>query len=248
MKFFGILHVHSKYSYDGEVSLAELRVLCERIGIQFVCLTEHVEGLSEERMREFVSECHERSDATFLFIPGFEVSYNNAHILKLDDNTEIIAHPHRSGFVFDEHVQSKCIGGEVWNSQYDGKRFPRWTSLQWFHDIAKNRNEFLALAGVDLHRPAHLSGPRIEIEADSLTKEVVLSAIHKGQYKLVTDSCSIDARGRILRPYPIAVLLGSMLDISIIWIIRRASTIAKRLGLHRFRIFQRVREYIRKKI
>lgn len=248
MKFSGILHVHSTYSYDGEVSLAQLRVLCERVGIQFVCLTEHVEGLSEERIQEFVRECHERSDATFLFIPGFEVPHLSAHILKFGNALEIIAHPHRSGFTFDAQLLERCIGTEVWNSQYDGNRFPRWTALKWFRIVARMRPEFRAFAGVDLHRPSHLWGPRLVLDVDALNEESILRAIREGRYQLESDVCVVDSQGRVVRPQRIRVLLGSIIDVSIIRSARVSSSIAKRLGLHRLPFFGRMREYIRKKI
>lgn len=242
MEFSGIIHVHSTYSYDGEVSLAELRALCERDGIRFVCLAEHIEGLSEERKQVFINECRERSDSAFLFIPGFEVPHTNTHILKLGDALEVIAHPHRSGFSF-----FPCSGVEVWNSQYDGKRFPRWAALRWFRKLLRAHPELHAYAGVDLHRRSHLKGPRVVIDADALTEEHVLDAMRAGHYRLVSDACEIDSRGRILRPSSIAVFFGSMFDICRIRFVRFMSSIVKHLGLYRFSWFRHMRERIRTK-
>jgi hypothetical protein len=244
MNYSGIMHVHSTYSYDGEVSLAELRALCERVGIQFVCLTEHVEGLSEERKQAFIHECHERSDVAFLFIPGFEVPFSEAHILKLGGDISVVAHPHRSGFV----VPTLCTSVEIWNSQYDGKRFPRWTAVRWFQKIKKTHPDLYALAGVDLHRPSHLRGPRLVLDVDVLDEESILHAIREGRYQLVSDACVVDSQGHVVRPQRIRALLGSIIDVSVIWGARIASSVAKRLGLHRLSFFGRMREYIRKKV
>ncbi len=247
MKFSGILHVHSDYSYDGEVSLAELRARCEHIGVQFVCFTEHTENLSEERTRAFIQECRERSDATFLFIPGFEVPHANVHILKLGDTLSVIAHPHRSKFAFERSVYEQCIGAEIWNSQYDGKRFPRWTALRWFRAVARSHPEFRALAGIDLHRPSHLGGPQLRVSASALTEEHILGAIRNGDYRLVSRWCALDAQGRLFRPHPALALMGSMLDVGLVRCARLVSTAAKHLGLHRLPWFRRIREYLRTK-
>ncbi len=253
MKFSGILHVHSAYSYDGETDLAELRVLAERAGLQFICVTEHTEQLSAERAQAFIRECRERSDDSFLFIPGFEVPNSGAHLLLLGaheypitgQGLMVIAHPHRNGFIFDAQIQERCVGAEVWNSQYDGKRFPRWAALAWFRRIVRVRPEFRALAGVDLHRPSHLKGPRLVIDADALTEEQVLHAIREGRYRLGSKRCALDAQGRIIHPRPAVVWCGSMWDILLIRCARVGSRIIKRLGWYRYPLVRRIRERMR---
>ncbi len=75
MEIRGILHCHSTYSYDAKLSLRELKDLCVQNGVGFVCMTEHVDEMTGESASEFVRECEALSDATFCFIPGFEVPY-----------------------------------------------------------------------------------------------------------------------------------------------------------------------------
>ena len=96
MELTGILHAHSKYSYDAKLTLSEIRDICLKNNVQFVCMTEHVDELIEDEARDFVDECARFSDQEFLFIPGFEVPYkvntgdrgdalgnNHAHILMI---------------------------------------------------------------------------------------------------------------------------------------------------------------------
>jgi hypothetical protein len=75
MEVKGILHCHSTYSYDAELSLTELKELFQKNGVQFVCMTEHTDELTKEQAMEFVMECEKFSDSSFIFIPGFEVPY-----------------------------------------------------------------------------------------------------------------------------------------------------------------------------
>lgn len=75
MELKGIIHCHSTYSYDAKLSLVELKELCQKNGVKFVCMTEHTDELTHERAMEFIEECKKLSDNNFLFIPGFEVPY-----------------------------------------------------------------------------------------------------------------------------------------------------------------------------
>ena len=108
--------------------------------------------------------------------------------------------------------------------------------------------ELHAYAGADLHRPSHLGEPRVVINADALTEEQVLRALREGNYRLVSNQCVVDSRGRILSPSRIVVFFGSMFDMCRIRCARFISSIAKRLGLYRFPLFRHLRERIRKNI
>jgi hypothetical protein len=241
MEFSGILHVHSTYSYDGELNLAQLRALGERAGLRFMCMTEHAERLSPERAQAFIRECRERSDNSFLFIPGFETSQGNAHLLSFGTTLAILAHPHRSSFVLPA-----CDGVEVWNAQYDGKRFPRWKTLQWFRRIARTRPELRALAGADVHRASHLGGPRLIVEAPALTEADILNALKSGAYRIKSRRAIVNSHGALLWPGMFVARWGSMRDVFLIRFVRFASRIAKFTGFSRTDLFRRFRERIRK--
>src|SRR5262249_18848712 len=68
----GITHVHSTYSFDGTMSLPEIRTLCQGAGYSFALMSEHIEGMSSDGFAAFLRECRAHSDDAFLFVPGLE--------------------------------------------------------------------------------------------------------------------------------------------------------------------------------
>lgn len=142
----GIIHAHSTYSYDGKSTLSELKTLLQNVGHSFACMSEHTDQLTESQLSEFVSECQSLSDESFVFIPGLEIPYKQAHILLLGciswmgqeavdraalqtaastAQLTILAHPVRNKFKVDQAMRDCIDGVEIWNQQYDGKAAPQ---------------------------------------------------------------------------------------------------------------------------
>ena len=205
----GIIHCHSTYSYDAKLSLAELKDLCQKNGVSFVCMTEHTDELTKERAVEFIKECEVLSDNSFLFIPGFEVPYSiqgsrqHAHVLMIGTRTYheqyaptievlkhwtkdasfvILAHPVRNQFLVDDGLLSELDGLEVWNQQYEGKRVPRTRSLKLFETLRKLKPELRASGGVDFHRKEHMGGPLVSLSIDSLAETSIIEKLKAGAY------------------------------------------------------------------
>ena len=187
MKYKGVLHIHSKHSYDGKVPLTELKKLFTEKGLSFACMTEHADTLTPKTAARFVAECRELSDESFVFVPGFEVPYKDAHILHIgateftsqfaDKETlkvwrektslVVLAHPVRNKFIIDE-VMEGCIDGvEIWNQQYEGKVMARPRSMKLLREL-RNKKSLIATGGLDLHRVEHMGSPITEIEASEL--------------------------------------------------------------------------------
>lgn len=214
MKITGVLHMHSTHSYDGKVSLTELKQLLVAEGISVACMSEHTDTLTEEAADAFVAECHALSDDSFLFIPGFEVPYQDAHILMFGceeflgrtANAQqlrawrevaalvVLAHPVRNHFRLDEVMRDVVDGIEVWNQQYDGKRVPRVRSYELLTTLRKERARLIATGGLDLHRPEHLTFPRITLEVPSLRMDTVLTHIQSGAFDIVGRQVCVPAR------------------------------------------------------
>lgn len=252
MTYDGILHAHSRYSYDGKLSLAELRSLLLARGISFACMTEHTDHLTEESFSNFLNECRSLSDETFLFVPGLEVSFPRAHViasgisaivnpqddpyslvkaLKQQGSIIVFAHPHRSHFQAPEGVGELLDGVEVWNSQYDGKRVPRTASLEM---LAENRKQFpnqSAFAGIDFHRVSHEGGPRIRIESDILDQASVIDALRNHRYTLASEWVTVDPDGTIHGVSPAEAKRMSATAVRNIEISKRASSLAKKLNI-----------------
>jgi hypothetical protein len=212
MEVTGILHAHSTYSYDGKLTLSELRALCIEKGIQFVCMTEHTDELDAARAEAFVRECDALSDDRFRFVPGFEVPYHiegtneHAHVLMIRcrgfygiyartfselapwieaSSYVVLAHPVRNHFKLDPNLAKSIHALEVWNQQYEGKRVPRTRSLTLLGELRKENSHLHALGGVDFHRKEHFGTPQLVLDVTVLTEEAIIGALKAGEYKVL---------------------------------------------------------------
>lgn len=201
----GILHAHSTYSYDGKLTLKELRELCIKRGVHFVCMTEHADEMNFEMARAFIRECDTLSDTTFKFIPGFEVPYLNAHVLMIgcreffknyapDIATlrewtahapfVVLAHPVRNDFEVDEALLGELDALEVWNQQYEGKRVPRTRSLFLFETLRQTKQSLVATGGVDFHRIEHFGSPQVTLSPDTFTEGAIIEKLKTGAFTI----------------------------------------------------------------
>lgn len=212
MEIKGIIHAHSSYSYDGELSLTELRELATSRGFQFICMTEHTDELTKEKAEAFVRECDALSDSTFRFIPGFEVPFGRAHVLMvgmrefLGTYAEslnalrawtmrapfvILAHPVRNQFLVDNDLLSEIDALEVWNQQYEGKQVPRSRSLALFHALHAKKPTLVATGGVDLHRREHMGTPHVTLNVTELTEAQIFEKLTVGAFRVHSPRASL---------------------------------------------------------
>ena len=212
MELTGIMHCHSSYSYDAQMSLFEIKALCQKKGIQFVCMTEHTDELTPERAADFVRECDSLSDETFLFIPGFEVPYERTHILMVGERTfsgtyaatievlknwtnsapfVVLAHPVRNHFQVSDALLEEIDALEVWNQQYEGKRVPRTRSLRIFDTLRLKKSALVATGGVDFHRAPHFGAPFITLNATILRESDILEKLKIGAFRIHSDEASL---------------------------------------------------------
>jgi hypothetical protein len=202
MNLEGALHIHSSFSYDAKLSLTELRALGLRSGLQFMCLTEHDVDMTDEKAARFIQECYALSDKQFVLIPGFEITYKDSHTLMIGVKTIsftyepleilargkeqgawiVLAHPHRNHFVVDEAHEKLLDGVEVWNGQYDGKRYPRFRAMRYAKKMRARHLSILMCAGLDLHRDSHIGGPHVFLRVKRFHQERILRALKDGHY------------------------------------------------------------------
>lgn len=209
MEINGIVHCHSRYSYDAKLSLRELRELCISRGVRFVCMTEHTDELDRERAAAFVRECEALSDDRFRFIPGFEVPYRRAHVLMIgmrsfydhyaanidalipwtqEAKFVVLAHPVRNHFVVEPRLLQLIDGLEVWNQQYEGKLVPRVRSLVLFEKLHHEKPMLVATGGVDLHRTEHFGAPLTTLNVDTFTEDAILEKLAMGAFTVHSES------------------------------------------------------------
>lgn len=234
MIYRGIIHAHSTYSYDGKLSLVLLKKLLQAKGLSFACMTEHTDYLNPERAAAFVAECRTLSDASFVFVPGFEVPYQNAHVLHIGSTSfktnvartaaelhmwhdsaalVVLAHPVRNHFTVDGVLLALLDGIEIWNQQYEGKRVPRLRSLRLLEQL-RLQKPLRAFGGIDLHRAEHLGSPYTTINVPVLSEATILAALQQGTYTFGHDtlyigafvSCELSVRQRLRSRYAIAVI------------------------------------------
>lgn len=267
MKLSGYLHLHTTYSYDGKVPLAELKAGLVARGARFACVTEHTDWLTKDKFQAFFEECQALSDESILLIPGLEVSFPDAHILmaglktvldpqlpalelvkqgKEQEAFIVFAHPHRSSFQAPEGVEPLLEGIEIWNGQYDGKRSPRPAAWKYRDRLAERSGQMLVTSGVDLHRWSHLPGPGLEVEVEIFRADAIIQSLKQGKY-CITGHRSIIAANETYDARPDKVRLNRE-SAWAIWFIKFARKINAFLTRFRIRLPKKFRESIRKRI
>lgn len=214
MRHHGVLHLHSSYSYDAKCTLQDLKEILQDAGASFALMTEHTDEMTAERARAFVAECAALSDQSFIFVPGFEISHHDTHVLAPGCETfisqhatpaefalwrkaaplMILAHPHRNGY--ETRAPAGYLDGiEIWNAQYDGKVVPRNGARRLFVREKSKRADLRAFAGWDFHRSAHSGGPMLAVEIDALTAHHVLKALRDGAFTLRSGLVEVGSDG-----------------------------------------------------
>ena len=206
----GITHVHSTYSFDGTMSLPEIRTLCTTAGYAFALMTEHIERMSTDSVGAFLAECRQLSDEDFVFVPGLEfhaecVSINGlrdpvdmrlprGRLLEeclRQDTFNILVHPRLLAERRRPGLPTALHAVEVWNAKYDGARYPSPRSLSFFRELARERG-CSAVAGIDLHHPAQFVPLHLSLEIERLTVDPLLRALRAGQQRIVHGSTLIE--------------------------------------------------------
>lgn len=260
----GLIHVHSTYSYDGKESLVNLKQFLVTHGINFCCLTEHTDFLTKEKAESMVKEAKALSDENFIFIPGFEVPYKEAHILLIGSEVflgqtadggllrewsqqsalTVLAHPVRNKFIVDELILEVIDGVEVWNQQYEGKIVPRPKSIRLLETLKLKKSQLLATGGTDFHRQEHFGAPIYQIGVEQLSAGAILKKLKSGDYTFGNDKLKVSSQGtwpgRGAKDY-----WQSVLSVAIISLGKGTNKTLARFG---FRLPRFLKQIVRRKI
>ena len=171
----GIVHVHSARSFDGSCDYPQLRELFRGAGLDFACMTEHIEHLEQDDIDAILRDCRNHSDREFLFIPGIEMDCFTIYFLglgevKVDfaDNYSIyrslraksqlcvLSHPINASFHYPAWILRDCDAVEIMNAKHDGRFYFRPQSERLWHSIQRTRPEVQAVIGMDFHNPEQL--------------------------------------------------------------------------------------------
>ena len=205
MRIRGALHVHSKLSRDGTMTIAELVQWYRRNGYQFLAIGEHAEDLDEAKVRALHEQSAENSNEAFCVIPGIEFAGNSdIHILGIgvvrlfcarnpesvaeqihkQGGLAVLAHPKRIGWVCPAEVLLVVDAAEIWNVGYDGKYLPSEKALGGFRRMQQINPKLLAVASHDFHRTTSFYDVAIEMDVASLSRDAILRNLQQGSYRI----------------------------------------------------------------
>ncbi len=187
------LHVHTKYSEDGEGSLKDFLLFARKKGLDGFAVTDHNSIGALKEIKDLKGD--------LIVIPGIEVSSSEGHILALgiweeiprdlspEETVEkihelggiaIVAHPERirSGLSYKtiEEISAKIDAIETFNAR----------SFRRKNEKARRYAEERGIPGTggsDAHSPEQIGFGITEIEGDFSSYEEILEEIRKGNCK-----------------------------------------------------------------
>lgn len=223
-KIRAAFHVHSEWSYDAELPLAEVAALFRRQRYDAVFMCEHDRGFTADRLDEYVLACQRASADGPLLIPGIEYAdpEDRVHVpvwgpvpflgegiptgelltaVAKHGGVSVFAHPvRRSAWQsIDPKWLELFTGIEIWTRKWDGWA-PNPRACRWA--AAYNLVGFGAL---DLHRPSQSFPLAMELEIDTpLTVEACVAAFRTGRcqaliHGLPANALTSGALGRTAR-------------------------------------------------
>ncbi|RLF34858.1 MAG: hypothetical protein DRM99_05745 [Thermoplasmata archaeon] len=161
----GIFHVHTNYSYDGKITLKELRNWCIKNNIRIVFLAEHAESFNKKMWKMYVEECERLSNKKIILVPGIEIPCKDDHIILIDPKKFFFSRLSKNVIRFAKkenvltilaHVSEKTSEPrdvdlvELWNRKYHGNTL-LLSNLVWFKRAIKSK-PFYAIGGNDIHK------------------------------------------------------------------------------------------------
>jgi|HubBroStandDraft_6_1064221.scaffolds.fasta_scaffold131521_3 hypothetical protein len=218
MRIRGALHVHSKLSRDGTLTIAELVDWYRGNGYQFLAMGEHAEDLDERKEQELSQQSMANSNDRFCVIPGIEFAGNNdihivgigaACLIRGRDPVEVareihgqggfavLAHPKRIGWTCPSNVLLAVDAAEIWNVGYDGKYLPSPKAMGGFRRMQQVNPKLLAVASHDFHRTASFYDVAIEMDVPSLHPEAILTNLKQGVYRIRSAFFNCDPEARM---------------------------------------------------
>lgn len=203
----GIVHAHSRYSYDGHCTYAELRDFFRSQGLHFACMTEHIEDLQQNDIDEILRACREHSDGDFIFVPGIEmdcfyvyflglkdveVNFSNNHTVftSLRSRAElcIFSHPIKAHYRYSQWLVDECDGVEVLNTKHDGQHYLRPQSERLYRAIKRVRPHAVAIAGMDFHSRKNYTAVRLKLlQQGPFNEQLILQALANERFVIVKD-------------------------------------------------------------
>jgi hypothetical protein len=222
-----LLHVHSSFSYDSRMDLADIVRTARRHGYRAVLMSEHNNRMTLEDMAAFVRRCDELSDERLLVIPGLELAFDNnqVHLLaygvrsyidsthagctfksliddvRRADGVAVLAHPsHRRGI--DRLTPDDCDdldGIEIWNVKNGNRFVPTAADVRVLQRVRDRGGRPVAFAGVDWHHLVRFSPLVVRLDTPEITPRGVLESLRAGRFVVRGAFARVASTGHIPR-------------------------------------------------
>lgn len=195
------VHVHSDWSYDGQMSLDDVSRLLAGRGYDAVFMCEHDRGFTGRRKREYDAACADASAGGPLLVPGIEYAdpedrihlpvwgvdaFLGEGIATRDVLVEaarfealaVIAHPRRRDAwrILEPEWLELSSGIEIWTRKWDG-----WAPNDWAVRCAAEAG-LVGVVSLDLHRPGQAFPLAMELEVEGpVTAAACIQALRSGR-------------------------------------------------------------------
>jgi predicted metal-dependent phosphoesterase TrpH len=207
----GIYHIHSNFSYDGNNSVEEITAWAHGNHIDFVILTEHIQGFSDKKFESYFEDCA-RASQNCMIIPGLEyslkISGREVHMgvfgvssylaPKRDyDNIQsflekvhelggiaILNHPDDlKELIYDNQI-NKFDLIEIWNTKYGYRYAPQFTLMR---TLARSNYTNSYIASSDTHKIPTNDYVVININnipGEEISEKHIISQLERGNFSM----------------------------------------------------------------
>jgi hypothetical protein len=217
-------------SFDGHLTLEQIRDLARAEGFGAVFVTEHIEQLTVGDLEELIERCRRISSVECVLIPGIEIEAQCQYYLGLrrpiptadlrearrqlleSGSVAVLAHPHRMKRPLSAEERSHIRAIEIWNVKDDGSRAPGYVGYRMWKRWSGSTSRPAPIAGVDLHDLEGFRRIGIELTVDRLDAEAMLEAVRRGAFRIWHTGSPFDAN---------AVAMSDVLRANVLWNLRR---------------------------
>lgn len=216
-KLRGAIHLHTKLSHDGTLTLEQLADFLKSKGYDFAAITEHSYDIDQQSIDGLTRECELLSTPDFLLIAGIEFRcHDNIDILGYgvtitsdsDDPAAIIkhiqahggvavlAHPTVRNYPIERDWVVLLDGAEIWNRQ-EGKFLPQIISMKRFLQFKSWKPGLLAFCGLDFHRKSSYYPFTTTVESVYNDRDSILESLRNGKFYGESPYFNIGSDGKI---------------------------------------------------
>ncbi len=217
----GLYHAHSIFSYDGQKYFKDIVDWSKKETFDFVILTEHDYGFTEEKFEKYVAQC--RVNREIIFIPGIEYSFKcnkgpiHISVFGMDEFIDLkqrqmgipdfLEYVHKIGgvsvlnhsFRVIEELDCKCFELfdfiEMWNLVYDIKYAPKIKIIEYSRNKKFNGKY---LASSDVHKWLNKNKyPYVKVYQNDTcrTEKGIIKSLKDGDYKIISRFWRIHPNG-----------------------------------------------------